>query len=195
MTDKYDVILYPDPILKQVSQEIGTVNAEIKKQAERMLHTMYETTGIGLAANQVNIANRMFVMDVDPNCWSYVDENASVLEIESAHRDEGEETSNPLVMINPKIVKSSDIKSVYLEGCLSIPQQYAQVQRPAHVTVEYIDVNGDKQVMDASGLESHCIQHELDHLDGTLFIDYLSRLKRGTLVRKLEKYKKSAGLL
>jgi peptide deformylase len=102
---------------------------------------------------------------------------------------------NPLVMINPEIVKASDQKSVYLEGCLSLPQQYADVERPAHVTVEYIDIDGQKQTMDASGLVSHCIQHELDHLNGVLFIDYLSRLKRGTLVRKLEKFKKSEGLL
>jgi len=195
MTDTYDVIYYPDPVLKQVANPIGDINVDIKTQAQKMLDTMYVTKGIGLAANQVNIANRMFVMDVDPSIWKYSDESAPVLEIESAHRDGDEIKSHPLVMINPEIVKSSTQKSVYLEGCLSLPQQYADVERPAHITVEYIDVNGDKQLMDASGLVSHCIQHELDHLNGTLFIDYLSRLKRGTLVRKLEKFKKSEGLL
>ena len=191
----YKVILHPDPVLKQVSSAIGAVDADIKAQAEKMLDTMYAAKGIGLAANQVNIANRMFVMDVDPNCWQYTNEGAKVLEIESAYRDGEEMQSNPLVMINPEIVKKSEQKSVYLEGCLSLPQQYADVERPAHVSVEYIDLDGNKQSLDASGLVSHCVQHELDHLNGVLFIDYLSRLKRGTLIRKLEKFKKSEGLL
>lgn len=191
----YKVILHPDPVLKQIANPIGDINADIKTQAERMLDTMYETKGIGLAANQVNILNRMFVMDVDPSVWRYTNEGAKVLEIESAYREGQEVKPNPLVMINPEIVKSSEQKSVYLEGCLSLPQQYADVERPAHVMVEYIDLNGNKQTMDASGLESHCIQHELDHLNGVLFIDYLSRLKRGTLIRKLEKLKKAEGLL
>jgi len=195
MTDIYDVILYPNAVLKQIANPISTVNSDIKTQAERMLYTMYETKGIGLAANQVSILNRMFVMDVDPSCWTYSNEGAKVLEIESGYRDGQEVTPNPLVMINPEIVKSSEQKSVYLEGCLSLPQQYGDVERPAHVTVEYIDTHGNKQTMEASGLESHCIQHELDHLNGVLFIDYLSRLKRGTLIRKLEKFKKSEGLL
>lgn len=195
MTKIYDIIMYPDAVLKETAHEISNINADIQAQAERMLHTMYKTNGIGLAANQVNILNRMFVMDVDPNCWTYTDKNASILTIESAHRDADEMTSNPIVMINPKIVKESDQRSIYLEGCLSLPQQYGDVERPAHVTVQYIDINGAKQEWDVSGLESHAIQHELDHLDGVLFIDYLSRLKRGTLVRKLEKFKKAEGIL
>ncbi len=195
MTNTYDVILHADPVLKQVANPIGNIDVDIQAQAEKMMHTMYETRGIGLAANQVNILNRMFVMDVDPTCWKYKNEGDQILQIESAHREGDELTQNPLVMINPEIVKKSEQKSIYLEGCLSIPQQYAEVTRPAHVTVEYIDVNGDKQAMEASGLESHCIQHELDHLDGVLFIDYLSRLKRSTLIRKLEKFKKAEGLL
>ena len=195
MTDLYKVILHPDPVLKQVANPIGDINADIKTQAAKMLETMYATKGIGLAANQVNILNRMFVMDVDPTCWRYSNEGAKVLEIESAYKEGEDYKQHPLVMINPEIVKKSEQKSVYLEGCLSLPQQYANVERPAHVTIEYLDVDGNKQVMDASGLESHCIQHELDHLNGVLFVDYLSRLKRGTLIRKLEKYKKSAGLL
>jgi peptide deformylase len=195
MSDLYNVILHPDPVLKQVSSPIGAVDADIKAQAQKMLDTMYAAKGIGLAANQVNIANRMFVMDVDPSCWSYKNETDKVLQIEASYREGEEPASHPLVMINPEIVKESDQKSVYLEGCLSLPQQYADVQRPAHVTVEYVDIDGNKQTMDASGLVSHCIQHELDHLNGVLFIDYLSRLKRGTLVRKLEKFKKSEGLL
>ncbi len=195
MTNTYDVILHADPVLKQVANPIGDIDADIQAQAEKMMNTMYETRGIGLAANQVNILNRMFVMDVDPTCWKYKNEGDQILQIESVHREGEDLTPNPLVMINPEIVKKSEQKSVYLEGCLSIPQQYAEVTRPAHVTVEYIDTDGNKQTWDASGLESHCVQHELDHLDGVLFIDYLSRLKRSTLIRKLEKFKKAEGLL
>jgi peptide deformylase len=191
----YDVILYPDPVLKEVANPIGTIDAGIEAQADKMLGTMYASKGIGLAANQVNILNRMFVMDVDPNCWHYKNETDKILKIDAGYREGQEQMPNPVVMINPQIVKKSERKSVYLEGCLSVPQQYADVERPAHVTVEYIDIHGDKKTMEASGLESHCIQHELDHLDGILFIDYLSRLKRGTLIRKLEKYKKAEGLL
>jgi peptide deformylase len=195
MTDAYDVIYYPDPILKQIAAPIGAINAEIKSQAERMFYTMGVAKGIGLAANQINIANRMFVMDVDPHCWEYINDTDKVLQIDARYREGQKSVSNPLVMINPVIIKKSDRKSVYLEGCLSVPQQYADVERPAHITVEYIDIKGEKNILEASGLESHCIQHEIDHLDGILFIDYLSRLKRGTLIRKLEKYKKSEGLL
>jgi len=195
MSDLYKVILHPDPVLKQVAQPIDNVDADIQKQAQKMLDTMYATRGIGLAANQVNILNRMFVMDVDPGCWRYKNETDSVLKIEATYREEEELNAHPLVMINPEIIKESEKKSVYLEGCLSLPQQYADVERHAHITVQYVDVNGEKQVMEASGLESHCIQHELDHLNGTLFIDYLSRLKRGTLIRKLEKLKRAEGLL
>jgi peptide deformylase len=193
MSTIYDVILHP--ILKTKSSVITDITSDVQKQAQTMMDTMYAAEGIGLAANQVNIANRMFVMDVDPKCWEYVNDTDAVLSIQSTHRGGGEATKNPLVMINPEIVKASNQKSVYMEGCLSIPQQYADIERPAHVTVEYIDINGNKQTWDASGLESHCVQHELDHLNGVLFIDYLSRLKRGTLVRKLEKLKKAEGLI
>lgn len=198
MTDIYDIIYHPDPVLRKVAQPIDKMDASVKAQAEKMLATMYAARGIGLAANQVNITNRMFVMDVDPHSWAYRNDKASVLEVESTHRNHDEEAepeSHAIVMINPEIVKESEQKSVCLEGCLSLPQQFADVERPAHVVVSYVDMDGHKQEMKASGLVSHCVQHELDHLNGVLFIDYLSRLKRNTLVRKLEKYKKSEGLL
>ena len=195
MSDIYDVIYYPDAVLKQVSAPISNITSDVQTQAQKMLDTMYESRGIGLAANQINIANRMFVMDVDPHCWEYVDKDSPVLSIQSTHREGDDMTSNPLVMINPEIIKSSEQKSIYQEGCLSIPGQYANIERPAHITVQYVDINGDQKTWDASGLESHCVQHELDHLNGVLFIDYLSRLKRGTLVRKLEKLKKVEGLI
>ena len=197
MSDIYDIIYHPDAILKQEAKFISKINSDIIKQAENMLHTMYDARGIGLAANQVNILNRMFTMDVDPASWEYRNEDAKLLEVESIHRDSESEggTSNAVVMINPKIIKESEQRSICLEGCLSLPQQFADVERPAHVVVSYIDIEGEKQTMEASGLASHCIQHELDHLNGVLFIDYLSRLKKNTLVRKLEKYKKTEGLL
>ena len=195
MSSLYDIIIYPDAILKQVSNPVSSITPDIQRQAQIMMETMYHARGIGLAANQVNIANRIFVMDVDPDCWEYENETDKVLSIRSKHREGATITSNPIVMINPEIVKQSDQLSVYQEGCLSIPQQYADVERPAHVTVEYINLKGEKKSWDVSGLESHCVQHELDHLNGVLFIDYLSRLKRGSLVRKLEKYKKAEGIL
>lgn len=195
MNDIYDIILHPDPILKEVSSPIGDITDAIRQQTDWMLNTMYAAKGIGLAANQINIANRIFVMDVDPASWSYRNENDRILEVESGHRESESADSHAIIMINPEIIKESEQKSVCLEGCLSLPQQFADVERPAHVVVSYIDLDGNKQTMEASGLESHCIQHELDHLNGVLFIDYLSRLKRNTLIRKLEKYKKSEGLL
>jgi peptide deformylase len=197
MSDIYDIILHPDPVLKQIANPIGSIDGDIKAQADKMIESMYAARGIGLAANQVNILNRMFVMDVDPDSWTYKDKNATVLKVDSVHREAetDEHQPNPMVMINPEIVKASDQTSVCLEGCLSLPQQFADVERPAHITVSYIDLSGNRQEMEASGLVSHCVQHELDHLDGVLFIDYLSRLKKNTLVRKLEKYKKSEGLL
>lgn len=195
MADLYNVILHPDAVLKETAQPVNAIDDAVKVQADKMMRTMYDASGIGLAANQVGLLNRVFVMDVPQNCWVYRNENDKVLHIDTRHREEESIAPNPIVMINPKIVKKSDRKSVYLEGCLSLPQQYADVERPARVTVEYLDVEGNKQVLEASGLESHCIQHELDHLNGVLFIDYLSRLKRGSLIRKLEKYKKDEGLL
>ena len=195
MTDIYDIILHPDPVLKQVSAPVGSIDETVKRQGAKMLETMYAAKGIGLAANQVNLTNRVFVMDVDPASWEYKNDNARILEVESVHREAPSEDSHAVIMINPEIIRESEQKSVCLEGCLSLPQQYGDVERPARVVVSYIDLNGEKQEMEAAGLVSHCIQHELDHLNGILFIDYLSRLKRNTLVRKLEKYKKSEGLL
>jgi peptide deformylase len=161
------IIIVPDPILKQVAQPIETITPAIHQQAENMIETMYNAPGIGLAANQVGQLNRIFVMDVD-----YRKDPAS---------------RNPITMVNPEIVWKSEDMSVMEEGCLSIPQQYAEVERPRTVRVRYVDLQGQFQEMEGSDLTSHCIQHELDHLNGILFIDYLSRLKRNMLLRKLEK--------
>lgn len=169
------IITVPDPVLKEVARPIEHITPEIRQQAADMIETMYEAPGIGLAANQVGRLNRMFVMDVN-----YRKEKSS---------------RNPVVMMNPEIVWRSEEISVMEEGCLSIPQQFAEVERPKSVRVSYIDLNGERIEMIGEDLASHCIQHELDHLNGVLFIDYLSRLKRNMILRKVEKMKKDGIIL
>lgn len=163
----YEIIIIPDPVLKQVAQPVENITAEIKKQFDHMLQTMYDAPGIGLAANQVGLLNRVIVMDL-------------------ADREEGEEP-NPYFMANPEIIWESEQRSVMQEGCLSIPKQYADVERPAEVRVRYVDYNGKQDELSASGLLSHCVQHEIDHLNGVLFIDHLSSLKRNMLLKKMDK--------
>ncbi len=163
------LIILPDPLLRQVSTPIERVDADLQKLADDMLETMYDAPGIGLAAIQVGIARRLLVIDVSK---------------------EGEE-KQPLVIINPEIIKSSDARSVYEEGCLSIPDYYAEVERPAQVTVKSIDRDGKEQVIEADGLLATCLQHEIDHLNGVLFIDHISRLKREMVIKKFTKAAKS----
>lgn len=170
----YEIITVPDPVLKQVAQPVSTVDDALRKQMDAMLQTMYDAPGIGLAANQVGLLNRVLVMDL-------------------ASRKE-DEKPNPIFMANPEIIYESDDMSVMEEGCLSIPQQYAEVQRPALVRVKYLDYNGQPGELQAEGLLSHCVQHEIDHLNGVLFIDYLSSLKRNMILRKLDKLKKHEAL-
>jgi peptide deformylase len=164
------LIILPDPVLRQVSKPIERVDADLKRLADDMLETMYDAPGIGLAAIQVGVPRRILVIDVSR---------------------EGEE-KQPQVFINPKIVKSSDERSVYEEGCLSIPDYYAEVERPATVSVEYLDRDGKEQTVEADGLLATCLQHEIDHLNGVLFIDYISRLKREMVIKKFTKAAKSA---
>ena len=166
----YDIITVPDPVLKQKAQEVSRVDAPLQKQMDAMLEAMYGANGIGLAANQVGLLNRVLVMDL-------------------AGREE-EDKPAPIFMVNPKIIYESEDMSVMEEGCLSIPKQYADVERPAIVRVSYLDYHGKEAELEAEGLLSHCVQHEIDHLDGILFIDYLSSLKRNMILKKLEKLKK-----
>jgi peptide deformylase len=168
--DTYKIITVPDPVLKQVAQPVETVDASIRAQLDRMLATMYAAPGIGLAANQVGLLNRALVMDI-------------------AGRKEGADPE-PIFMINPEVVWASEEISVMEEGCLSIPQQYAEVERPKTVRVKYIDYDGKAQELKADDLLSHCVQHEIDHLNGVLFIDYLSSLKRNMILKKVEKLSK-----
>lgn len=170
----YKIITIPDPVLKQTAQPVDKIDAAVRKQMEGMLQTMYDAPGIGLAANQVGLLNRVLVMDL-------------------ANRKEGEKP-NPIYMVNPQILYESEERSVMEEGCLSIPRQYADVERPAIVRVKYWDYNGKEAELEAEGLLSHCVQHEIDHLNGKLFIDYLSSLKRNMILRKVDKLMKHEAL-
>lgn len=161
------IIIVPDPVLKQTAQPIEHITDSIRKQAADMIETMYAAPGIGLAANQVNMLNRLIVLDPDYR--------------------HNHESRNALVMINPEIVWKSEEISIMEEGCLSIPQQYAEVERPQSVRVKYVDLDGTVKEWIGENLASHCVQHEIDHLNGTLFVDYLSRLKRNIILRKVEK--------
>ena len=165
------LIILPDPILRQVSKPIETIDGEVKKLAEDRLETMYDAPGIGLAAIQIGVARRMLVLDVSK---------------------EGED-KKPLVFINPEIVAATDARSVYEEGCLSIPDYYAEVERPAAITVKHLDRDGKEQVTEADGLLATCLQHEIDHLNGVLFIDHISKLKREMVIRKFTKAAKMRG--
>ncbi|NCC21276.1 MAG: peptide deformylase [Alphaproteobacteria bacterium] len=169
----YEILTIPHPSLKTVANPVGAVDGSVKKQMETMLETMYAARGIGLAANQVNILNRVLVMDV-------------------SDREEGEKA--PICMANPEIVWRSEEMSSMDEGCLSIPGQYALVERPMAVKVRYWDVTGEEKLFEGEGLASHCVQHEIDHLNGILCIDYLSKLKRNMIVRKVEKMKRCGEL-
>ena len=169
------IITVPDAVLKEIAKPIENITAEIKQQAADMIETMYDAPGVGLAANQVGRLNRLFVMD-------------------TTYR-KAPETRNPIVMINPEIIWRSEEMSVMEEGCLSIPQQFAEVERPKIVRVRFLDVSGEFQEMEGEDLTSHCIQHELDHLNGVLFIDYLSRLKRNMILRKVDKLRKDGEIL
>lgn len=196
----YEVVKVPDPVLKQVAHEIQTIDDAIKVQVERMITSMYADKGIGLAANQVGILNRIFVMDVPKDCWRFGQEIDGVLTIDAGYRsgERDEDTppaQNPIVMINPEIVWLSDQRSVYEEGCLSIPKQYADVVRPASVRVEYLDVSGQKQEGLFEGLDGHCVQHELDHLNGILFVDHISSLKRNMIMKRMKKLQKDSQAL
>lgn len=162
---KLKVFEIPDPVLHQKALPVNKITSEIRQILDNMLETMYALNGVGLAGNQVGLLKRLIVMDCAGK----------------------NEKPNPIKMINPEIIKKSEETIIHNEGCLSVPREYADVSRSAQVTVCYLDENGKKQTLAADGLLSVCIQHEIDHLDGRLFIDYLSSLKRSRLVKHLEK--------
>jgi peptide deformylase len=163
------ILIHPDPRLKKVSAPVTDSSDALRALADDMLHAMYEAPGIGLAAPQVGVLSRMIVLD--------------------CVKEEGA-TPRPLVMLNPEVVEVSDALNTYEEGCLSIPDQFADVTRPADVTVAWMDVDGNAQKETFDGLWATCVQHEIDHLDGKLFIDYLKPLKRQLITRKMVKLKR-----
>lgn len=159
------ILTLPDPILRQVAAPVERVDAEVRRLADDMLATMYDAPGIGLAAPQVGISRRLIVLDVSD--------------------DDGE--GRPLVMINPEILHLGEGRRSYEEGCLSIPDVKVEIERPSTLKVAYLDRDGVRQQLDAEGLLATAIQHEIDHLDGRLIIDFLSRLKRDIIVRRFRK--------
>jgi peptide deformylase len=164
------IITLPDKRLRRVSEPVGKVTAETKKLVEDMFESMYEAPGIGLAAVQLGVLKRIVTMDLS--------------------KKEG--PSNPRVFINPEIVWKSDERSTYEEGCLSIPEIHEDVERPARVKVKYLDLDGKPQEEEAEGLFATCIQHEVDHTNGVLFIDHISKLKRDRIIKKFTKAAKRA---
>ncbi len=162
------ILTEPDPVLRKKCEPLEKVDADLKKLMDDMLETMYAAPGIGLAAVQVGILKRLIVIDIY----------------------KAEEKKNPIFLINPQIIYQSEKTSVYEEGCLSLPGQYAEIERPAECTLKYIDYNGQEKELKADGLLATCVQHEVDHLNGILFIDYLSKLKKDMIIKKLVKQKK-----
>ena len=167
---KLKVYEYPHPVLKQKAEKVDGVDDEMRKVLDDMLETMYAENGCGLAAPQVGVSKRVVVIDI-------------------AH--EGEEP-NPLYMVNPEIIWRSEEKEVCEEGCLSLPTLRAEVERPASVRIKYLDYNGDECELCAEDFLAVAVQHELDHLDGVLYIDHVSRLKRQMLIKKLNKIRSEA---
>jgi len=161
------ILTEPNKLLRQISKPVDKVGKEEQQLMDDMLETMYAANGIGLAAIQIGIPKRIIVMDISK------DENKK----------------EPRYFVNPIIQNKDKIKSIYEEGCLSVPNQFAEIERPKNCDIEYLDYNGNKQKLKAEGLLATCIQHEMDHLEGILFIDYLSKLKKSMIIKKLSKNK------
>jgi len=200
------ILIAPDPRLKAVSEPVAEVTDEIRALMDDMLETMYAAPGIGLAAVQVGVAKRVIVIDLGKRAQAADDEISDDEDEDFEDEDdaddadddgdaEGEDEKdepNPMYFVNPEIVWASDDLVVCEEGCLSVPDLYDEVERRARVKVRYLDYHGQRQEIDAQGMLAVCIQHEMDHLEGTLFIDHLSRLKREMMLRKLTKARKAA---
>jgi peptide deformylase len=168
-----EILTEPNKLLRQVSKPVDKVTKEEQILMDDMLETMYKANGIGLAAIQIGVPKRIIVMDISKN---------------------GQE-NNPMYFVNPVIKNKNKEFSTYEEGCLSVPNQFAEVDRPATCEIEYLDYYGEKKLLKAQGLLATCIQHEMDHLEGILFIDYLSKLKKSMIIKKLSKSKKNSETL
>jgi peptide deformylase len=176
-----EILEIPDPRLRDVARPVAEVNDETRRLAADMLETMYAAHGIGLAATQLGITRRILVIDLQERVSE-----------DEEKEGESEPVRNPHVVINPELLWVSDELAVYNEGCLSIPEQYAEVERPARCRVRWLDEKGETHEKELDGLMATCMQHEIDHLDGILFIDHISRLKRNMIVKKLDKMRKKA---
>ena len=161
------ILTEPNSILRQISKPVEKVGKQEQQLMDDMLETMYAANGIGLAAIQIGVPKRIIVMDISKD----------------------EKKKNPMFFVNPIIKNKNSILSTYEEGCLSVPNQFAEIDRPSMCEVEYLDYNGEKKLLKTEGLLSTCIQHEMDHLEGILFIDYLSKLKKSMIIKKLSKQK------
>ena len=167
------ILIEPNKLLRQVSKPVNQVGKDEQKLMDDMLETMYQANGIGLAAIQIGIPKRIIVMDIS--------------------KEEGKK--EPRYFVNPVIKNKDPLKTTYEEGCLSVPDQFAEIDRPSKCEVEYLDYHGNKKLLKADGLLATCIQHEMDHLEGILFIDYLSKLKKSMIVKKLSKLKSNTAIL
>lgn len=184
-----DIIEIPDPRLKVVSSRVETFDDELRTLVEDMFETMYDAPGIGLAAIQVGVPLRVLVIDLQPD-----DEEAEPVPCDHDGHDHHHQPTKrePRVFINPEVLNPSEELAVYNEGCLSVPEIYAEVERPARIRARWQDLDGKVHEEDMDGLLATCLQHEMDHLEGVLFIDHLSRLKRQMALKKLEKLRKAA---
>ena len=167
------ILTEPNKLLRQVSKPVDQVGPDEKKLMDDMLETMYAANGIGLAAIQIGVPKRIIVMDISKD----------------------EKKKEPRYFVNPVIKNKDPISATYEEGCLSVPNQFAEIDRPKKCEVEYLDYNGEKKNLKAEGLLATCIQHEMDHLEGILFIDYLSKLKKSMIIKKLSKLKSNTAVL
>jgi peptide deformylase len=161
------ILTEPNKLLRQVSEPVKSVGDSEKQLMDDMLDTMYAANGIGLAAIQIGVPKRIIVMDISKE----------------------DKKKEPRYFVNPVIIKKDSLEATYEEGCLSVPNQFAEINRPSKCEIEYLDYNGEKKILNAEGILATCIQHEMDHLEGILFIDYLSKLKKSMIIKKLSKSK------
>ena len=161
------ILTEPNKLLRQVSEPVVSVGDSEKQLMDDMLDTMYAANGIGLAAIQIGVPKRIIVMDISKD----------------------DKKKEPRYFVNPVIINKDPLEATYEEGCLSVPNQFAEINRPSKCQVEYLDYNGEKKILNAEGILATCIQHEMDHLEGILFIDYLSKLKKSMIIKKLSKSK------